>query len=157
MRSWDHKDFRFWVSSKKFFFDFFPFSPNARGPPKIFNVQFFKFFGKWCQKWLNWVLASTKRYKVMKFFDSNPGTLKMAADFMVAWAIMACPVWNRVNVKSPEFNPRAGQWNSFKTLQLYFISMETLNSEVCSQSKRSIIDLGTTCQFNSWEINCQAV
>ena len=50
VRSWDHKDFRFWVSSKKFFFDFFPFSPNARGPPKIFEVRFFKFFGKKCQK-----------------------------------------------------------------------------------------------------------
>ena len=50
VRSWDHKDFRFWVSSKKNFFDFFPFSPNARGPPKIFDVRFFKFFGKKCQK-----------------------------------------------------------------------------------------------------------
>jgi len=32
-------------------------------------------------------LADTKRYKVMKFGDSNPSTLKMAANFMVAWAV----------------------------------------------------------------------
>ena len=50
VRSWDHKDFRFWVSSKKIFFWFFPFSPNARGPPKIFDVRFFKFFCKKCRK-----------------------------------------------------------------------------------------------------------
>ena len=44
VRSWDHKDFRFWVSSKNFFKNFFPFSPNARGPPKIFDVPFFQIF-----------------------------------------------------------------------------------------------------------------
>ena len=35
---------------KKKILIFFPFSPNARGPPKIFDVRFFKFFGKKCQK-----------------------------------------------------------------------------------------------------------
>ena len=39
----DNKDFKFSVSSKKFFSFFFP---NARGPPKILDVQFFKNFMK---------------------------------------------------------------------------------------------------------------
>ena len=37
-----------WEKIKKNFF--FPFSPNARGPPKISEVWFFKLFGKKCQK-----------------------------------------------------------------------------------------------------------
>ena len=36
--------------SKKFFFKIFPIFPNARGPPKNFDVQNFKFFGKKYQK-----------------------------------------------------------------------------------------------------------
>ena len=50
---WDPETIRisdFQFHQKKFFFDFFPFLPNARGPPKIFDVRFFKFFGKKCQK-----------------------------------------------------------------------------------------------------------
>ena len=50
---WDPETIRisdFEFHHKKKFFDFFPFSPNARGPPKIFNIRFFKFFGKKCQK-----------------------------------------------------------------------------------------------------------
>ena len=50
---WDPETIRisdFEFHHKKIFFDFFPFSPNARGPPKIFDVRFFKFFGKKCQK-----------------------------------------------------------------------------------------------------------
>ena len=35
---------------KKIFFDFFDFRINARGPPKIFNVQFFKILKKKIQK-----------------------------------------------------------------------------------------------------------
>ena len=35
---------------KKKFFKIFPFFPNARGPPKNFDVQNFKFFGKKFQK-----------------------------------------------------------------------------------------------------------
>ena len=50
---WDPETIRisdFEFHQKNFFFDFFPFSPNARGPPKIFEVRFFKFFGKKGQK-----------------------------------------------------------------------------------------------------------
>ena len=50
---WDPETIRisdFEFHQKKIFFDFFPFSPNAQGPPKIFDVWFFKFFGKKCQK-----------------------------------------------------------------------------------------------------------
>ena len=34
------------VRKKKKFFDFFDFRINARGPPKIFDVQFFKILKK---------------------------------------------------------------------------------------------------------------
>ena len=50
---WDPETIRisdFEFHQKNFFMILFPFSPNARGPPKIFNVRFFKFFGKKCQK-----------------------------------------------------------------------------------------------------------
>ena len=54
-------------SKKKFFFQFFDFSPNARGPPKIFDVQFSGSFKKQIQKWLLWDLPSIERNKVMNF------------------------------------------------------------------------------------------
>ena len=38
------------VRMKEFFFDFFDFRINARGPPKIFDVQFFKILKKKIQK-----------------------------------------------------------------------------------------------------------
>ena len=40
VRFWDHKDFRFWVSSKKQFWFFFPFSPNVRRPQKFSMSDF---------------------------------------------------------------------------------------------------------------------
>ena len=46
---WDPETIRisdFEFHQKKFFFDFFTFSSNARGPQKIFDVRFFKFFVK---------------------------------------------------------------------------------------------------------------
>ena len=36
VRPFDHKDFKFWLFFQKKFFKIFPFSPNARGPPKKF-------------------------------------------------------------------------------------------------------------------------
>ena len=44
---WDPETIRisdFEFHHKKNFFDFFPFSPNAWGPSKIFDVRFFQFF-----------------------------------------------------------------------------------------------------------------
>ena len=59
-------------SKKKFFFQFFDFSPNARGPPKIFDVQFSGNFKKQIQKWLLWDLPSIERNKVMNFGEPIP-------------------------------------------------------------------------------------
>ena len=50
---WDPLTIRisnFGFFSKKKIFKIFPFFPNARGPPKNFDVQNFKFFGKKFQK-----------------------------------------------------------------------------------------------------------
>ena len=46
VRPFDHKDFKFWLFFQKKIFKIFPFFPNARGPPKNFNVQNFKGFEK---------------------------------------------------------------------------------------------------------------
>ena len=47
------------ISPKKLeFFRFFHFSPKARGPLKIFDVQFSDIFKKKFQKWLLWDLLS---------------------------------------------------------------------------------------------------
>ena len=48
-------------------FKIFWFSPNAREPPKIFNVQFFQFFEKQTPKLAFWDLANMGRNKVRKF------------------------------------------------------------------------------------------
>ena len=55
------------VSKKMKNFKIFRFSPNARGPPKIFNVQFFQFFEKQTPKLAFWDLANMERNKVRKF------------------------------------------------------------------------------------------
>ena len=47
--------------------DVFRFSPNARGPPKIFDVNFFQFFEKQTPKLAFWDLANMERNKVRKF------------------------------------------------------------------------------------------
>ena len=60
------------LAKKMFFFQFFDFSPNARGPPKIFDVQFSGNFKKQIQKWLLWDLPSIERNKVMNFGEPIP-------------------------------------------------------------------------------------
>ena len=72
-------NFRFFF--KKKFFKIFPFFPNARGPLKNFDVQNFKVFGKKFQKQLYWVLANTKRNKVMNF--AEPCSVGTEDGFMV--------------------------------------------------------------------------
>ena len=52
------------VSEKINFFEIFWFSPNAQGPPKIFDVQFFE---KQTPKLAFWDLANMERNKVRKF------------------------------------------------------------------------------------------
>ena len=54
------------VSKKNIFFNFFRFSPNARGPPKIFDVYIFQFFEKQTPKLAFWDLANMERNKVRK-------------------------------------------------------------------------------------------
>ena len=68
---------------QKKFFNFFLYFSNARGPPKNFDVKNFKFFGKKSQKWLYWVLANTKRNKVMNFGEPSPRSVDTANGFMV--------------------------------------------------------------------------
>merc|ERR1711978_43681 len=48
-------------------FKIFRFSPNARGPPKIFDVNFFQFFEKQTPKLAFWDLANMERNKVRNF------------------------------------------------------------------------------------------
>ena len=73
---------------KKKFFKIFPFFPNARGPPKNFDVQNFKFFGKRFQKQLYWVLANIKRNKVTNFGELSSNYVVAAGRFMVVWVNM---------------------------------------------------------------------
>ena len=70
---------------KKDFLNLFQFLPIAQGPPKNFDVENFKFFGKKSQKWLYWVLANTKRNKVMNFGEPSPCSVDTANGFMVQW------------------------------------------------------------------------
>ena len=56
---------------------------NALGPQINFNVKTFKFFGRKCQKWLYWVLANTKRNKVMNFGEPSPCSVDTVHGFMV--------------------------------------------------------------------------
>ena len=66
---------------KKIFLKFFWFSRHARGPPEIFDVQFFKNFQKKIQKWLYWGLSNIERNKVMNFGEPSPNPMEMADHF----------------------------------------------------------------------------
>ena len=102
-------NFRFFF--KKKFFKIFPFFPNARGPPKNFDVKNFKFFGKKCQKWLYWVLASTKRNKVMNFGEPSPCSVATVNGFMVQ-RVKKTFRWNRVN---------GNQWVQLKSREIFLL------------------------------------
>ena len=78
-------------AKKGIFFNFFNFSRHARGPPKIFDVQFSKNFQKKFKKWLLWDLSILERNKVMSFGELSPDPVEMADGFMVGGAIMAPP------------------------------------------------------------------
>ena len=72
------------ISCKKnFFFRFFNFSPKARGPLKIFDVQFSETFKKKFQKWLLWDLSGIERNKVKSFGEPNPSPSETADGFKV--------------------------------------------------------------------------
>ena len=77
------------VSKKDIFFDFFRFPPNARGPPKIFDVYIFQFFEKQTPKLAFLDLANIERNKVRKFGKRSPDLATAADRFMVVGAIMA--------------------------------------------------------------------
>ena len=66
---------------KKYFLKFFWISRHARGPPEIFDVQFFKNFQKKIQKWLYWGLSNIERNKVMNFGEPSPNPMEMADHF----------------------------------------------------------------------------
>ena len=62
------------ISHKKnrVFLQFFDFSSIARGPMKIFDVQFSEIFKKKILKWLHWDLSGMKRNKVKNFGEPSP-------------------------------------------------------------------------------------
>ena len=65
------------------FFRFFHFSPKARGPLKIFDIQFSEISKKKFQKWLHWDLSGIEWNKVMDFGEAIPIPLDMADGFTV--------------------------------------------------------------------------
>ena len=79
------------LAKNQIFFRFFNFSPNARGPPKIFDVQFCEIFKNKFQKWLLWDLSGIERNKVKNFGEPSPIPLDTAEGFTVWGAIMAPP------------------------------------------------------------------
>ena len=85
------------ISCKKyFFFRFFNFLPKARGPLKIFDVQFPKIFKNKLQKWLLGDLSGMERNKVRKFCEPSPSSLGTAVGFMVIWVKLTQPAQNSV-------------------------------------------------------------
>ena len=64
----------------KFFFNFFRFSPKARGPPKIVDIKFFRFFEKQTSKLAFWNLAIIKRNKVRNFGFGSPDLVTAQKD-----------------------------------------------------------------------------
>ena len=57
--------------------------PNARGPPKIFDVKFFQFFEKQTPKLAFWDLSNIKGDKFRKFGKRSPDLVTVADGFMV--------------------------------------------------------------------------
>ena len=112
---------------KKKFFKIFPFFPNARGPPKNFDVQNFKFFGKKFQKQLYWVLANTKRNKVMNFDEPSPRSVDAANGFIVERVKKTPPRWNRVKVRNRYFHSTCMS-----------LCLDTLHSGQLSLGRRSV-------------------
>ena len=62
--------------------------PNARGPPKTFDVNLFQFFEKQTPKLAFWDLANMDRNKVRKFGQHSPDHATAADGFMVGG-----PIW----------------------------------------------------------------
>ena len=52
-------------------------------PQKISTSKILNFLEKKCQKWLYWVLANTKRNKVMNFGEPSPCSVETVHGFMV--------------------------------------------------------------------------
>ena len=77
-------------------FKIFRFSPNARGPQKIFAIKFFQLFEKQTPKLAVWDLANVERNKVRKFGYRSPDHATEADGFIVGGAIMAPPGYNWV-------------------------------------------------------------
>ena len=73
------------------FFRFSNFSPNARGPPKIFDVQFCEIFKNKFQKWLLWDLSGIERNKVKNFGEPSPCPSETAEGFMVVRCFLTPP------------------------------------------------------------------
>ena len=86
------------LTKKLKFFRFFHFSPKARGPLKIFDVQFSEIFKKNIQKWLHWDLSDIEWNKVMDFGEAIPIPLDTADGFTVGRDDLTPPRSNRVNI-----------------------------------------------------------
>ena len=81
---------------KKYFLKIFWFSWHARGPPEIFDVQFFEKFKKRSKKWLYWDLSNIERNKVMNFGEPSPNPMEMADHFWSSGHNVPTLRWNRV-------------------------------------------------------------
>ena len=68
-------------AKKNIFFNFFNFSRHARGPPKIFDVQFSKNFKKKNPKMA--FSRNVEGNKVMSFGEPSPDPVETADGFMV--------------------------------------------------------------------------
>ena len=79
------------LAKNQIFFRFSNFSPNARGPPKIFDVQFCEILKNKFQKWLLWDLSGIERNKVKNFGEPSPCPSETAEGFMVVRCFLTPP------------------------------------------------------------------
>ena len=86
------------LAKKKFFFWFFNFLPNARGPPKIFDAQFSNTFKK-NPKMACLAPVWYQKEQSHEFWWTSPYPCGNVRLFLVIRAIMAPPAWNRVKNK----------------------------------------------------------
>mgnify|MGYP007086844717 CR=1 FL=1 len=89
---------------KKYFLKIFWFSWHARGPPEIFDLQFFENFKNKSKKWLYWDLSNIERNKVMNFGEPSPNPMEMADHFRSSGHKVPPPP-GRIGLRDPITKP----------------------------------------------------
>ena len=79
------------IAKKEIFFRFSDFSPKARGPLKIFDVQFSDIFKKKFQKLVLWDLSGIERNKVRNFGEPSPSPSETAEGFRAVRCFLTPP------------------------------------------------------------------